>query len=118
MTQQIYILFTNAPDKPYLNFLKENFRHCIYVEGNAGSWVVIDPLAHKTDITITEENPINTIKNGSFIMVPVSKKRTPKKGFSLEPLTCVTQIKRLLGIRDIRIQTPYQLFLKLKKDNQ
>lgn len=118
MTKNTYILFTNAPTKKYLNFLKDNFRHCIYVEGSEGDWIIIDPLSHKTDILRTTENPINTLKNKGFIMVKVTKKPEPKKSYFPEPITCVTQIKKLLGIQNIFIQTPYQLFLNLKKDNQ
>ena len=116
--QQHYVVFMDAPQKPYLSLLKRGFRHCAYVARYNDEWVIYDPLSLYTDLMISEDETLMTrFEQAGFVCVPVqSLNRAQSRFVCPELMTCVTQIKRILGIRNLFIQTPYQLYKFLEKD--
>ena len=56
--QQHYVVFMDAPQKPYLSLLKRGFRHCAYVARYNDEWVIYDPLSLYTDLMISEDETL------------------------------------------------------------
>lgn len=119
MTENIhqYVVFMDAPQKPYLKLFKKGFRHCAYVVRHNDDWIIYDPLSTYTDMMISEDRTlIDRFKAAGFSCVPIQTRNRVTKKFAFpEFLTCVTQIKRILGISNIFIQTPYQLYKFLQR---
>jgi hypothetical protein len=113
-----YVVFMDAPQKPYLKALKQGFRHCAYVVKHKDDWVIYDPLSNYTDLMISSDPTLITrFETAGFVCVPIKSRNRKLSRFVLpEFLTCVTQIKRILGIQNILIQTPHQLYIFLTKD--
>lgn len=115
-----WVIFMNAPDKKQLKFLKSGFRHCLYAEKQGKTWIVIDPLSTRTECILQcddkDGNPIARLKQAGFLCVEVKSYIKPIHHCSLEILSCVTQVKRLLGIQSWRVQTPYQLYKFIQKE--
>ncbi len=112
---QIYIAFSNAPQKPYLKPLKSGFRHCMYIEERMGMFIIFDPLSSHSELMITPNSPIKNLVERGFTVIKVTKNKTMAQRLTFDFLTCVGQIKRLLGIQNFKLQTPYQLYKYLTK---
>ena len=113
-----YVVFMDAPQKPYLKLLKRGFRHCAYVVRHNEEWIIYDPLSRHTDLMIsTDADLITRFEKAGFSCVPVQSRQPVTRGIIIpEIISCVTQIKRILGVRNICIQTPYQFYKFLQKD--
>ena len=118
------VVFSGQVSKWWLRFLKKDFRHCFITIGNGRIWLTIDSMLHKIDIII---QPVA----GDFDMEKwyISQgfkvlKATPSKiklvSAPIGLFTCVEVVKRIIGIHDFRIATPYKLykFLLNEKDKK
>ncbi len=112
---QIYIAFSDAPQKPYLKPLKSGFRHCLYIEQIGENFILFDPLSSHSELLVTQSSPIRTLVKQKFTIIKAKKNKQIKSKLTFDLLTCVGQIKRLLGIQNFKIQTPYQLYRYLTK---
>ena len=112
---QIYIAFSDAPQKPYLRPLKSGFRHCFYIQEQPGFFIFFDPLSSHSELMVTTESPLRRLLDSGFIIVKTAKEKQIESKLMFDLLTCVGQIKRLLGIQNFKIQTPYQLYRYLTK---
>lgn len=105
-----YVCFTeNVTDSIILNSLKENFRHVeifredgLYISPNSGG-LYIDKLDLKSKLDTIVESGIIVIKYNVFL-----ENRIMRSLVSVN--TCVGVVKDILNIRNIFIQTPYQLY--------
>lgn len=109
--------FTGDCDVWALRCLKRGFRHCFALIRNANGWVVFDPMLHKTDLEFTEfdydVDVPRALRLQGFTVVRVPSLRPVKRIFTPLPFTCVEAIKRLIGLQDFKVLTPYQLYRRL-----
>lgn len=114
---QALIGFGGQPTFWWMRFLKKGFYHCVVALGSTRSgWVLIDPLAHYTDmILITDGDLTGYLKAHGYRVVVTDVVPPPRCGFHIMPYTCVETAKRFVGITDRRIWTPYQLYRHLIK---
>ena len=112
------IVFSGETDIRWLRLLKHGFRHCFACVYSRGQWVFYDPLAHMTSLSVCtgmdsvdlefwfRQQGCQVVRT---MLQPVRRKKCPPALF-----TCVEAIKRLLGVQDFFVLTPWQLFKHLK----
>lgn len=115
----IYVAFCNNNSIFWLKYLKEGFRHCFVIMGDGQSWIVVEATIARTFvIKITDENYVKTLQNQGFKVVraKIYSKNKFFKSFKFAIFSCVELVKSVLGIVDIKIQTPYKLYKFLKNN--
>jgi len=107
VSTEVYIAFTKAKST-IARFLHPEISHCFAFWYQDGVWVAFDKNIDRDDIFISKE--INDIIAESLVVrVPV--KEMPGRLIGIN--TCVSAVKRRIGLKDWKIQTPYQLFKRL-----
>lgn len=120
-----FVVFSDDTHLFWLRGLKKGFRHCAMIirkEDDSG-WLVVDPLSHHLLIdevrAVTGQPDLpELLRAEGHTLVAVTIAAPPRKAAPFMPLTCVEVVKRLLGIHDWRIITPYQLYRHLNKRGQ
>lgn len=118
---EIWIVFSGQTDMSWLNILKPGFRHCYALINDGERWISYDPLAHFTDVSVhqvpSEFNlPLWMKDRGHKVLrAPVNRiqKEAPWMIF-----TCVEAVKRVIGLHNRWILTPWQLYRHLQKQEQ
>tara|TARA_B100001179_G_C18564594_1_gene392178 strand:+ start:564 stop:986 length:423 start_codon:yes stop_codon:yes gene_type:complete len=121
-SERMWVVFSGHSELKILHFLKKGFRHCFVVLNDGKNWITFDPLSHHTEIVV-QKLPFSfdligwlTAKDYKILPANPNYKRT--KPAPLMLFTCVEAVKRVLGIHDRYIITPYQLYKFLKQNNQ
>jgi hypothetical protein len=122
MPDEILVVFSDQTDLWWLKFLRRGFRHCFVMIRFADIWISVDALAHKTEIMrIDIPDTFGLIQwfesQGDYVVrypvTPAEQKVLPPSVFS-----CVECVKRILGIRNIFIFTPWKLYQFLKSNTE
>ena len=110
--------FVDRPATRLHRLLRPGFRHCFALIDDGSGWVLIDPL--KNRIEIRRVDPPAGFDLAAFYLrrghrVLEGRVGPGASGASLVPdlSTCVTVVKRALGIVSGRVQTPHQLYRHL-----
>lgn len=114
---QAWVVFTGETDLPWLKFLKPGFRHCFVLINDGKHWISIDPLANHTDVVV-HHVPHNFdlpewLKKRGQRVVPAPVCRTRRHVAPIGFFTCVEAVKRVLGLHDGMVFTPWQLYRRL-----
>ena len=114
-----YVVFTGKTNIWYLHFLKKEYKHCFLLLEDNSFWLSFDPLSSHTEIEIISKDkniflPDWMISQG-FKIVKANFNETFNHSAPMAIINCVESIKRILGIHNFMIMTPYQLFKYLKK---
>ena len=115
------VVFTDAP-RPWLaRCFKPGFRHCFVLVDKGSCWLLQDPLAHHTDISVLAAAPEHEIAafylSLGYRVVPASVRFAVRQPLPPALFTCVEAVKRVLGLRAWWIVTPWQLFKHLAKES-
>lgn len=118
---EAYVVFVDNVSLWWLKFLKKGFRHCyILFKLNGGSqWLELNPYSNQLmlkEYWLREgSNNLNLLYNEKDIKIcKVKIENAPLKCAPLGFFTCVEFIKRIVGIHDVKVITPYQLYKKLQ----
>lgn len=107
------VLFAGNTQLKWLRFLQPGFRHCLVAVWLGPAWVIIDPLSHKTALSVVEgfsaEELVRWYEAQGMKAVPTFVREAPAKLAPMAPATCVEAVKRILGIHAWSIITPRQL---------
>ncbi len=132
------VVFCGGAELPWLKLLKPGFRHCfIIVDGGGGAWVSLNPMSHRTEVAVlahgpglghggawTAEGLVRWFQSQGLRAVACRTSRTsrtsrsepvPRKAAPWLPYTCVEAVKRVLGIHQRRVLTPWRLYLYINK---
>jgi hypothetical protein len=108
------VAFSGQTDLAWLRLLRPGFRHCFVVLGAPGGWICLNPLAHRTDLTVlpvpADFDLTGWYRARGLIVVETRLRHPPRRQAPWRPYSCVEAVKRVLGIHDGRILTPWQLF--------
>ncbi len=114
-----FVVFTGQADWPWLRWLKPGFRHCFVLLNDGMHWISVDPLLNHMEVQV-HNTPAGFDLPGwlrsrghRVVAAPVSRLRMRPAPFL--PFTCVETAKRILGIHDLRVLTPWQLYRSLTK---
>lgn len=111
-----YVGFGGEARYWWMRFLKKNFYHCFLILGNGYEWILIDSLAHFTDMIMLKNVDIKkAMASHGYELVRTTPCIPEYTRAVFMPLTCVETTKRFLGIKNCFILTPYQLFKFLLK---
>lgn len=121
-----HVVFTSQEvDHWFTRHLAPGFQHCFAVReyrvGRAPSdslYVKMDPYAAMTTVDVWFSPP--WVKHSPATIVKVAAARevhATRSWFHLGPISCVEQVKMLLGIRAFFVRTPRQLHRYLLKHN-
>lgn len=118
--RSVWVVFSDETDLGFLKVLRRGFRHCFVVIRDQGCWLSCDPLAHVTELSVLnvpeDFDVLNWLRKQGMIVVKVSPQIRPKHKI-LPPMlfTCVEAVKRLIGLREWWVLTPWQLYRALEK---
>ena len=113
-----FIIFEHG-DMPYwwAKYLQSGFRHCWALRWDGFNWIAYHPRLGHTDIEILPYGSYDDIENicidtNCSVIIHAKVFRESNRIRSPWPtaVTCVEQIKALLGVRKWFLFTPYQLF--------
>ncbi len=112
-----FVVFTGQADWPWLRWLKPGFRHCFVLLNDGTHWISVDPLLNHMDVQV-HNAPVDfdlpawlRSRGHKVVAAPVRRERMKPAPFL--PFTCVETVKRVLGIHDMRVLTPWQLYRRL-----
>lgn len=102
----------------WLRVLRPGFRHCLVAVRDGDHWLVCDPLSHQTVLAIgggaSAEDLSAWYHDQGMTVVATAIRCAPRRAVLLRPLTCVEAVKKVLGIHESRIITPWNLYKFLK----
>jgi hypothetical protein len=104
MCSKVYVIFEKAKTLGFLRyFLHPEISHCYIVFRDGDKWMKYNTTVDYVDISELIE--INGII--------VSTSKLESEGHPICLNTCVSAVKRFIGLRDNFILTPYQLYKRL-----
>ena len=117
VTSDIYIAFSGKADVRFLRLLKPGFRHCFALIRGQGAWLMVDPMLHKMDVSFAQvpadfDFPAWMRARG-YRVLRAPKLQPPRRMALPSPFTCVEAMKRLIGLHDWRVLTPWQLYRRM-----
>jgi hypothetical protein len=112
-----WVVFSGAAELRWLRLLRPGFRHCFVALDDGRHWVVVDPLAPFTDVSVLDV-PAGWDVPGWFrglgmTVVPAPVRRGLTRPAPWAPFTCVEAVKRVLGLHAPFVLTPWQLYRRL-----
>lgn len=112
------VVFVGEAQPKWLRVLKPGFRHCFVALRNPGQWVIYNPLSHQTEISVRHDVAVDELaeryRGLGFKVIACDVHETPHRTAPWRPYTCVEAVKRVLGIHDGWILTPWQLYRHLR----
>ncbi len=112
-----WVIFSDNTDLAWLRLLRPGFRHCFVVLHDGERWIAVDPLAPLLEVTVP---PVAAgfdlpgwfaAQGHTVIAAPVRRGLARPAPWGM--FTCVETCKRVLGLHDRFVVTPWQLFRRL-----
>lgn len=115
------VMFADRHEMKCLRWLRRGFRHCFVAVETDGGWVVYDPLSHQTDLAYangaTAEDLARWYRRHELVVVQTRISKAPMRMAPIRPYTCVEAVKRVLGLHEPHVWTPWQLHQHLSAGN-
>jgi hypothetical protein len=118
VSRSVLVVFADHVACPWLHPLRRGFRHCFVVLRAGSAWLACEPLKDRIELDALElpsEFDLASFYRTQGHRVLLGERPLPRKRrrLALAPLTCVTVVKRLLGIDAPWVWTPWQLYQHL-----
>ena len=111
------VVFVDECGLKCLQRLRRGYRHCFVAVRSGSSWVICDPLSHRTDLTIIGDFSARQLadwyRSHGLRVVQTRVLPAPLRPAPMRPYTCVEAVKRVLGMHAPWILTPWQLYRRL-----
>lgn len=116
------VVFTDCRSLRLLRCLKPGFRHCFLTVRCGDQWVVYDPLSNRTVVSLLPDLEQEVLAGwyrafGCEVVPTTTNPRVLNKVW-WGPYTCVEAVKRILGLRNPAIMTPWQLYKHISKSER
>ncbi|MEZ5933321.1 MAG: hypothetical protein R3F54_15490 [Alphaproteobacteria bacterium] len=116
---EVLVVFVGHTHCRSLHWLKQGFKHCFVAQRVGGGWIICDSLKNQIELSQIDLPPDfslsafyrdmgHTVLAGQGHSIRQSTMITP------EFLTCVSVVKRIIGVRSFWTFTPWQLFCRLR----
>lgn len=113
-----FVVFSDETRVWWLRGLRRGFRHCLVLLRHGDGWLSLDPTLVRIVLMTHPETPeksfIDLLKDHGFVVVPARINDDLILRSIPGVLTCVTVVKRILGLRAGWVFTPWQLFKYLR----
>jgi hypothetical protein len=111
------IVFCESSALWWMRYLRPGFRHCFACVPCGGHWVLINPLSHHTQVAVAPGSPPAALARwyeaaGMRTRI-IPLREPPRVQAPIRPYTCVEAVKRLIGLHDPWVLTPWQLYRRL-----
>lgn len=108
------VVFSDRADLMWLRLLRRGFRHCFVVVQDGGQWIVCEPYSNLTVLGVLDQNdPAAWFRGQGFTVAATQMVAPVARPFPWAPYTCVEAVKRIIGLRDMAVLTPWQLYKSL-----
>lgn len=111
------LVFCHDTEIAWLRFLRPGFRHVFVALPVAGGWITLDPLSTRLEADYHPLPPDTDLaawfRTRGHHVLPAAQRPPVPAQWPVAPFTCVTLVKRVLGIRAPWVQTPWQLYRHL-----
>lgn len=114
-----WVVFSGEAPLWWLRRLRPGFRHCFVVLNDGRRWVLVDPLARHTEVRVIDGPSAADVpgwyreRGHTVVRAPVRRDRV--RPAPPAPYTCVEAVKRVIGLADPAVLTPWQLYRRLAK---
>ena len=116
--REALVVFSGNTDIWWLRWLADGFRHCFIAFNDGRRWITLDPLSHRTEVTVQDVAADFDLRGHyegrGMQCVVAALAPTPLRCAPPGPFTCVAAVKRALGLRAPLVWTPRQLFRHLR----
>jgi hypothetical protein len=111
-------VFVDDTACPWLRGLRRGFRHCFVLLHAQPLWLACEPLKDRIELDVLDLPPEFDLarfygEQGYRVLLGRRPPPGPRRRFAPAPLTCVTVVKRLLGIHAPWVWSPWQLYSHL-----
>jgi hypothetical protein len=119
----VLVVFADHAGCPWLRPLRRGFRHCFVVLRTDSVWLACEPLKDRIELdalVLPDDFDLATFycQQGHQVLLGERVRVRARGRVALAPLTCVTVVKRLLGIDAPWVWTPWQLYAHLSGPNR
>lgn len=109
------VVFSGKADLRWLRLLRPGFRHCFVLLELGGTWVCVNPLAHRTSVELWSLDPATDLPTWlgaqeGLTVVETVVRRPPRRPSPIGLYSCVEAVKRVLGLQERWVLTPGQLY--------
>ena len=115
--QKAWVVFCGEAELWWLRLLRPGFRHCFVVLNDGVHWITIDPLSPHMEVVVQPVasgfDLIGWLKERGHAVATAPVRRDQLRQAPWAPFTCVEAAKRVLGLHDRRVVTPWQLYRRL-----
>ena len=114
----VLVVFVDETACPWLRPLRRGFRHCFVVLRAGSLWLACEPLKDRIELDVLDLPHAFDLagfysRQGHRVLLGRRPRLGSRPRFAPAPLTCVTVVKRLLGIRAPWVWSPWQLYSHL-----
>jgi hypothetical protein len=113
----VWVVFSGDAHLPWLPLLRPGFRHCWAVLHLPEGWLVLEALAGGMQVRLCPHSAVADLPGWyagqGHVLAPARLAEPQGRPAPWGPFTCVELIKRLVGVRNRRVFTPWQLFRHL-----
>lgn len=119
-TGDAIVVFSGRAALWWLRVLKAGFRHCFVLIRSRGTWIVYNPLSHRTEIVALRglggAELARFFAGHGYTVLWTRTRPAPARPAPWRPFTCVEAVKRGLGIQAGHVWTPWQLYRYMIKN--
>ena len=112
------VVFVDDTVCPWLRPLRRGFRHCFVVLRAGPLWLACEPLKDRIELDALDLPRRFDLgefysRQGHRVLLGRRPPPRPRSRFAPAPMTCVTVVKRLLGMHAPWVWSPWQLYRHL-----
>lgn len=107
-----WVVFCPESEIWWLRFLKPGFKHCFVIVSCGDHWVSVDPLSTYTELRCLENKILPEVLDElskDNIVIETLLNHDAVKPQTVGIFSCVSVVKKILGIQNRWIFTPWQL---------
>ena len=113
------VVFSGVASLAWLRVLRPGFRHCFALLRSKGEWLYYDPMSHYTFTGVIGAYPVlpllRVFRARGMRALLVRPDRPPRIAQAWRFYTCVEAVKRVLGLQEPWVLTPWQLYRRLAR---
>lgn len=116
------VVFSDNAGAWWLRLLKPGFRHCFVILETDRGCIWLDPLSNGFTVKPLEgyemAGLLKWYKDQGMRVLKVNVNETSSHTHSWAPMTCVEVVKRLIGLHEALVLTPWQLYQTINKNKK